>query len=531
MNVTRGVIVTLSIALLGLLLVGAYGLWGLQQSEKRSLYVQNNTLPAIKALSDARSALNSGRIANFLHASTFQATRKAVIRQQITNDDMAMDKALAEYQQTLVSGAIDSAMLSADQAALTAYRTEREYLLEKSANNDTAGAHKLLTISLADKAASLDAALSAHIAYNNKLAAALNRETADAFTGTTRTLVAAIVAGFLLVCSLAVYLLRIIRNSQHGIQHTLDRTRELREAQTALMATARKAGMAEIANNVLHNIGNVLNSVNVSAGLVSSQVRDSKTRGLARAVQLMNEHATDLGEFLTHDEKGKLLPDYLNKLVAALAAEQRGIIEELGSLSKSIEHIKDIVATQQSYAGAVGVIEPVQVSDLLEDALRMHAGALTRHHVTVVRQFADLPMLPLDRHQLLQILINLIGNAKQAMAGVTGRPHRMTLGINIVDSADGRRLRICVEDEGEGIAPEHMAQLFVHGFTTRKNGHGFGLHSCALAAKEMGGTLVAHSDGPGGGATFTLELPINPNPAVAQSMQAGLAGASAAKVG
>lgn len=282
----------------------------------------------------------------------------------------------------------------------------------------------------------------------------------------------------------------------------------LKLTQNQLVAAARQAGMAEIANNVLHNVGNVLNSVNVSASLVNSKIRNSKAAGLAKAVQLMNQHAADLGDFLTHDEKGKVLPGYLNKLVAALAAEQRSIIEELGSLTKSVDHIKEIVATQQSYAGAASVVEAVQVRDVLEDALRMHAGALTRHQVTVVREFADVPLLPLDQHRLLQILLNLIGNAKQAMDGVLDRLHRITLRVDIADGADGRRLRICVEDEGEGIASENLARLFAHGFTTRKNGHGFGLHSCALAAREMGGTLVAHSDGPGKGATFTLELPI-----------------------
>jgi signal transduction histidine kinase len=68
-------------------------------------------------------------------------------------------------------------------------------------------------------------------------------------------------------------------------------------------------------------------------------------------------------------------------------------------------------------------------------------------------------------------------------------------------------LRIRVEDVGEGIAPENLPRLFTHGFTTRKRGHGFGLHSCALAAKEMGGTLAVFSGGSGNGATFTLDLP------------------------
>jgi two-component system NtrC family sensor kinase len=59
-----------------------------------------------------------------------------------------------------------------------------------------------------------------------------------------------------------------------------------------------------------------------------------------------------------------------------------------------------------------------------------------------------------------------------------------------------------------GIAPENLTRIFSHGFTTRTDGHGFGLHSAALAAQQMGGRLTAQSDGPGRGATFTLELPV-----------------------
>jgi signal transduction histidine kinase len=274
-----------------------------------------------------------------------------------------------------------------------------------------------------------------------------------------------------------------------------------------LSDASRNAGMAEIANNVLHNIGNVLNSVNVSAGLISCKLRASKAEGLAKAVQLMNRHATDLGDFLTHDEKGKALPRYLNRLVAALAAEKQGIAEELEALIKSIEHIKDIVATQQSYSGATSLLEPVQIKDLVEDALRINATYMARHQISVTKEFSDVPLLLLDKHLVLQILVNLIGNAKRAMDGVPDRLHRITLNIQLTGLGDGSRLRIRVEDNGEGITPENLARLFSHGFTTRKNGHGFGLHSCALAAQEMAGTITAHSDGPGKGAAFMLELP------------------------
>ena len=276
-----------------------------------------------------------------------------------------------------------------------------------------------------------------------------------------------------------------------------------------LTDASRQAGMAEIANNVLHNVGNVLNSVNVSAGIIGSKLSDSKDQGLAKAVQLMNEHATDLGDFLTRDAKGKALPGYLNKLVAALAAEKQSIAQELESLIRSIDHIKDIVATQQSYSGATSVVESVQIKDLIEDALRINAASITRHQITVIKEYVDVPLLLLDKHLVLQILVNLIGNAKHAMEGMHDQLHQISLRTQIAGPADRPRLRIRVADNGEGIGPENLAKLFGHGFTTRKNGHGFGLHSCALAAKEMEGTITAHSDGPGQGAAFTLELPIN----------------------
>ncbi|NWA04857.1 DAHL domain-containing protein [Pseudomonas gingeri] len=288
-------------------------------------------------------------------------------------------------------------------------------------------------------------------------------------------------------------------------QRVEERTRELREAQSELLDTARMAGMAEIATNVLHNVGNVLNSVNISADLVSRKVRTSKAQGLGKAVQLMSEHADDLGHFISQDEKGKLLPAYLGQLVTAIGTEQTEIVEELAQLSKSVDHIKEIVATQQSYAGAARLLEPLNITDLLEDALRMNSGALTRHQVTVLKDYQDVPTLLGDKHRLLLVLINLISNAKYAVSDLSNRERDITLGVRVVD---GTTLRISVKDDGEGIAPENISRIFNHGFTTRKDGHGFGLHSCALAAVEMNGRLYAHSDGPGKGALFTLEIPL-----------------------
>ena len=182
----------------------------------------------------------------------------------------------------------------------------------------------------------------------------------------------------------------------------------------------------------------------------------------------------------------------------------------LGTLCSSVDHIKQVIATQQSYAGSPRMVESARVIELLDDALRINAGALTRHKVEVVKNYPVLPALLLDRHRVLQVLVNLISNAKQALDALEDRRPVIHIDAALADSAV---LRIAVTDNGEGIAPENLTRVFSHGFTTRKNGHGFGLHSCVLAAQEMGGSLRVHSAGPGQGATFTLEIPVAPAPA------------------
>lgn len=282
--------------------------------------------------------------------------------------------------------------------------------------------------------------------------------------------------------------------------------RQITEVHKKLLEASRLAGMAEIATNVLHNVGNVLNSVNVSTELILSGIRASKMHGFTRAVKLIDEHADDLGTFLTLDDKGQMLPGYLHQLSRVLVAEQQDAINELLILSKNVGHIKEIIAAQQAYAGASKRLERMQIIELVDDALRINAQALELHHVVVDKAIEHIPALPLDKGRILQILVNLIGNAQQAMENIVGREPRLMLQV---DMAPDQRLRVRVADNGMGIEPQALVQVFAHGFTTKKTGHGFGLHSAVIAAHEMGGTLTAHSDGPGTGATFTLELPVD----------------------
>src|SRR3984957_5857392 len=278
---------------------------------------------------------------------------------------------------------------------------------------------------------------------------------------------------------------------------------ELERVHKQLLVASRQAGMAEVATNVLHNVGNVLNSVNVSASIVSERIKKSKCAGLSRVAALLHEHGADLATFLTGSQ-GRHLPAYLQELAAELVAERDVAIAELGELRGNVEHIKEIVAVQQSYARRGGVTDMVDIRALVEDSLRMNEGAFSRHGVTLVRDFQDVPLITLDKHKVLQILVNVIRNAKYACDESGSAEKRVTVRVR---SLDGRML-VAVTDTGIGIPAENLERIFSHGFTTRKDGHGFGLHSCALAAKDLGGSLRGESAGPGQGATFTLTLPL-----------------------
>jgi PAS domain S-box-containing protein len=278
---------------------------------------------------------------------------------------------------------------------------------------------------------------------------------------------------------------------------------ELERVHKQLITASRQAGMAEIATNVLHNVGNILNSVNVSASLVAERVKKSNAPGVCRVATLLREKGKHVGEFITCDERGKTIPDYLATLGEQLVTDQKMALQELASLRDNLEHIKDTVAMQQNYAKRCGVTETVGVVELVEDSLRLNAGAFARHGVTLVREFGDVPPITVDKHKVLQILVNLVRNAKYA-CDESGRTDKL-LTLRVERAANG--VRICVVDNGVGIPVENMHRLFTHGFTTRQSGHGFGLHSCALAAQELGGSLRAESDGPGRGAAFVLELP------------------------
>jgi signal transduction histidine kinase len=285
-----------------------------------------------------------------------------------------------------------------------------------------------------------------------------------------------------------------------------ERFDDLRAAQQQLVLASRKAGMADVATSVLHNVGNVLNSVNVSAGEVSRLASSRSVEGLTRAVALLQAQPQP-GRFLDEDPRGAKLLEYLGALDASLARERAAMQDELAALRRHIEHIKVIVSQQLSVArgehGAAEVRERLDLRALVDDALGMLRTTLPPGADLVVHGPRHSVSLSTDRHKVFQVVMNLLSNARDAVAGRAGVVEVLT------DTRDDLAV-LTVRDNGVGVAPEVRDRIFTHGFTTKASGHGFGLHASACAAAELGGSLSLQSDGPGCGATFTLTLPREP---------------------
>jgi signal transduction histidine kinase len=306
-----------------------------------------------------------------------------------------------------------------------------------------------------------------------------------------------------------------LRRANEKLEERVDeRTRELKKAQARLVETARMVGMAEVASNVLHEVGNTLNSLVVTTESLRNDVAASRVGRIEQVASLLGQHQEALPEFLAQDPRGRQMVPYLTSLAGTLKQEQELLQEGLRDMTRHVERVRSIVQLQQTYAKSTLLEEECDLAEVVEEALRLQQSALQQADVQVTAELEPLPRLKVDRHRLLQILLNLLSNARQALESVPPGQRLLRLRLR----RDGEWLHFQIEDNGHGIAPEVRGLLFSQGFTTRKDGHGTGLHSSALAAQLMGGQLTLESAGLGQGATATLTLPTSgPEAVVTQS--------------
>ena len=281
---------------------------------------------------------------------------------------------------------------------------------------------------------------------------------------------------------------------------------KLRALNDEYVRASRQAGMADIATGVLHNVGNVLNGINVSAGILMDRLRASRIKQVRKTVELLESRTDDLSKPLHHDEHGRKVLSYLLKLGHKLEEEQQQLVAESRHLQQRVKHVGAIIAKQQEHATGGVLLEDCTIGRLVDEATILLGSTYDHHRIQFLRTGNGDTEVTVDRHRVLQILVNLLSNAKDALEPVkSGRQVRIDTGLHGKD-----RFLIRVIDNGAGISTGDKQQVFSQGFTTKENGHGFGLHNASNAAKAMGGALSCQSMGVGRGASFTLELPIRP---------------------
>lgn len=279
-----------------------------------------------------------------------------------------------------------------------------------------------------------------------------------------------------------------------------------------VITSARRAGMADVATSILHNVGNILNSANVSLNLISEHIHQVYFAKLFAVEKMFEENIGTLNQYLTEDPKGKLIPQYLISLIKNIETTQKEIIGEVKNMNEHIHHIKEITDMQKSISGVSGMPEKIFIPEIIDAALNMCGRELEKRNINLEKKYDEKFFIMTDKSKLLQILVNLIQNAKDAvLANMAAQKKIILIEVQKYPEASpdaAPQVKIDIRDNGLGILPENLTQIFAFGFTTKPNGHGFGLHSSALAAKELGGKLEATSKGINEGATFSLILPL-----------------------
>ncbi len=285
-------------------------------------------------------------------------------------------------------------------------------------------------------------------------------------------------------------------------QKVEERTKELEETQQELIEKAHKAGMADVASGALHNVGNILNSIRTSAGVIGTVMVNSSLTGLKKANSLLRENILSLEEFIASDPKGKKLMEYYLKLEEFFDKENEEVRNNLERLNNKIDMITEVITAQQNYAGVGSLTEKHFLSKIVDDALMMQIGSIERYGVSVVKDYCELPKIDIQKNKLIHVLINLINNAKDAMLQVPLSKRK----IEISTKREKDLAFLTISDAGIGIPQEDVKKIFTHGFTTKAGGHGFGLHSCAIYMAEMNGRISVKSKGINKGTSFILEF-------------------------
>ena len=277
---------------------------------------------------------------------------------------------------------------------------------------------------------------------------------------------------------------------------------ENQKLQCQVTEAAKHAASVAMTHSALENVADALTTANVMTGLVLNRVKSFAPTRIEQAGALIEQHVDDLAAFVRHDEQGRHLPAYLKSLASRISRENNLLKEEIGRLQTGIVAARDLVERQKDHTRLAQFLEPVQLNDILRDAL---LAVPMGDDVQVVEAMDNaLPKVHADRRKLMQVMVNLLSNARHALR-VSGKT-ALTLQVRTFLHDDKVVLEIA--DNGCGIPPERIRRVFRRGNSAWAEGRGYGLYCSQQAAEEMGGELAAQSEGESSGATFRFALPL-----------------------
>ncbi|MCI5139176.1 MAG: sensor histidine kinase, partial [Candidatus Electrothrix sp. AR1] len=263
---------------------------------------------------------------------------------------------------------------------------------------------------------------------------------------------------------------------------------------------------AEVATEVLHNVGNTLNSISVSSEQIREAIQQSSSASLPDIIQLIQDHEEDKEDFFVHDPRGRMLPAYFVKLSGKLIEEREFLLAETTRQLRHIRRVAEIIRSQQDTARCINFNEQIDISSLLEESLEFFQGELEGQRIVVDRNYNFQKSIYGEPHKILQVVNNLVRNAVDAFDGISLEQKKISL--STYPTADQNEVVVEITDNGKGMRQNVLQQAFVFGFTTKKGGHGFGLHNAANLTAEMGGSLTGESAGTEQGARFRMRLPV-----------------------
>ncbi len=304
------------------------------------------------------------------------------------------------------------------------------------------------------------------------------------------------------------YRVRDLKHQQRRLTHEADRhTDALRGAHQRLAEEVRKAGIAEMTTGVLHNIGNILTTVSTSTNELRTILTRSKMEQFAMVNKMLDDERGHIPRFFQEDPKGKLIPEFLTKVARQFERESQAVYLETEKLLDKVALMAQAVSMEQSYVSSFDRKEQVDLTELMDNALSMLESSLKKRNIQVMRSYDTTPLCNLETVKLVHVITNLINNAADALNQKGPNAEGRWIKV-VVRPRNGEYNEIQIIDNGCGISRANMARLFEFGFTTKSTGHGFGLHSCRVTMKEMGGDITIESEGEGKGSTMTLTVPI-----------------------